>query len=75
MKNPRAPLPPLPRPKRCPVCGAAIKWDTVMIGGRRVDEYRCINGHGFDREAVGRMNRERKVRKSIFGILLAWVLS
>ena len=54
MRNKHAPLPPLPRPKRCPVCGASIKWDTVVIGGRRVDEYRCVNGHGFGREAVGR---------------------
>lgn len=55
MRN-RHPKPPiLPRPSRCKRCGGAIRWETAVIEGRRVDSYRCIMcGEEQDEVAVER---------------------
>ncbi len=55
MNNPRAPRPILPRPDKCPVCKAAIAWHTIVYQGRRIDEYRCLNGHETGEGAVERV--------------------
>ena len=47
------PKPTLPRPPRCKKCGVAVVWDTAYIQGKRIDSYRCINGHSSEDGEIG----------------------
>ncbi len=53
MKNRHSPPPALTRPTRCAICGGAIRWDTAVVEGKRVDTFRCINGHSSEDGDVG----------------------
>lgn len=55
MKNRNAHPVPLSRPGRCKTCGGAMKWETEITAGSRVDLYKCIMcGREADQVAVER---------------------